>query len=207
MKVLLILMVVGVGLIGGFEYIAKTQTNRFNNTVAEEVTSTFPSVRMKGYLPNIELINQFNEPVRFYDDLVKDKVVLINFIYTNCGGICVPTTSRLARVQEELGDKLGKDIYFYSITLDPEFDTPERLRRYADVFSAQPGWLFLTGEYDDIERLRRKLGVYDLDPIVDADKTQHAGILVYGNEPQGTWVAIPSLISPKDILKAISKVM
>jgi protein SCO1/2 len=94
-----------------------------------------------------------------------------------------------------------------SITLDPARDTVEVLRQYARMLGAKPGWYFLTGKHEEIEMLRHKLGVYDPDPAVDADKTQHAGIVVYGNEALGRWAAIPGLARAEFIAETVLKVV
>ena len=162
---------------------------------------------MEGYFPNVVLTTHQNQRVRFYDDIVKGKIILVNFMFTSCQRFCPRTTSNLARVQAALGPRLGRDVFLYSITLDPARDTPEVLKRYAQTVGAKPGWLFLTGTSEDIELLRRKLGVYDPDPLIDADKTQHAGIVVLGNEATGDWGAVPGLIKPAAIVQAVQRVV
>jgi len=157
------------------------------------------------HLPNTRLTTHEGRAVRFYDDLVKGKVVAINFMFTSCRIWCPVTTPKLVEVQKLLGERSGRDITFLSITLDPEHDTPNVLRAYAKAYGAGPGWYFLTGKENDIQQLRRKLGVYDLDPIVDADRTQHAGILVLGNEPRGRWKAVPTVAKPIRIRQAIER--
>ena len=99
----------------------------------------------QGYFPNANVVTQDGKTLHFYDDLIKEKVFVISFIYTSCRDICPLATSRLAELQEKLGDSMGRDIFFYSISIDPENDTPSRLKQYADTFGAGPGWLFLTG--------------------------------------------------------------
>ncbi|HIK59316.1 MAG TPA: hypothetical protein EYF98_01335 [Planctomycetes bacterium] len=111
------------------------------------------------------------------------------------------------KVQEALGEKLGSEIFMYSITLDSDFDTPEVLKEYAKAHGAESGWTFLTGDFDDIEHLRHRLGAYDLDPIIDADKTQHAGILVFGNEPKGRWCALPAEMRTASLVRLIKRAM
>ena len=91
----------------------------------------------------------------------------------------------------------------YSITLDPATDTPEVLKRYRERYHAKPGWYFLTGKLEEIEKIRRKLGVYDPDPAVDGDKTQHAGLVVYGNQALSRWKAIPGLFKPEVIANSV----
>lgn len=99
-----------------------------------------------GYFPNTELITQDGKKVRFYDDLVRGKIVVIDLIYTHCVDSCPLETARLAQVQKLLGDAVGKQIFFYSITIDPEHDTPAVLKEYAEKYHTGPGWLFLTGK-------------------------------------------------------------
>ncbi|PYN94872.1 MAG: SCO family protein [Candidatus Rokuibacteriota bacterium] len=166
---------------------------------------TSRSVIQQEHLPNTRLTTHEGRSVRFYDDLVKGKVVAINFMFTSCRIACPVTTPKLVEVQKLLGERSGRDVTFLSITLDPEHDTPEVLRTYARAYGAGPGWYFLTGKQNDIERLRRKLGVYDLNPVVDADRTQHAGILVLGNEPRGRWKAVATLSKPVRIRQAIER--
>ncbi len=162
--------------------------------------------QMRRNLPNILLYTQDGEPVRFYDDLVKDRVVLINFMYTQCTGKCPPTTRSLVKIQNLLGDRVGTDILILSISLDPEVDTPEVLKAYADDFGAGPGWVYLTGQFDEIDMLRHKLGVFDPDPILDADKANHAGLLTFGNERTGRWAALPALLDTDEIVRAVLRI-
>src|SRR5712691_4325773 len=116
-----------------------------------------------------------------------EQVVLINFLYVTCGDICPLMTANLVQVQAALGERLGREVFMYSITLDPQADTPEALKQYAAGYGVKPGWYFLTGQDEEIQRLRRTLGLYDRDPRIDADKTQHTGLFIYGNEATGRW--------------------
>jgi protein SCO1/2 len=151
--------------------------------------------RMRRYFPNLPLQTHDGRSVRFYDDLVKGKKVLINFTFTSCTGTCPRTSANLSRVQDLLGDRIGRDIFIISLSIDPEHDTPAVLKEYAGNFNARPGWTFATGRIDDINTIRRRLGLYD-----SADITQHMGLLTFGNEPEGRWGATPALDAPKNIL-------
>src|ERR1044072_2088498 len=108
------------------------------------------------YFPNFELITQDGKTVRFYDDLLKDKLVAIDLIYTTCKYNCPVETALLAQVQKMLGDQVGKDIFFYSISIDPKHDTPEVLKAYAEKFKVGPGWTFLTGKEAEIELINNR---------------------------------------------------
>ena len=158
-------------------------------------------------LPNVGLLTQDSKPVRFYDDLIKGKTVVISFLFTSCKVICPRTTANLLKVQKALGDRMGRDVFFYSLTLDPATDTPEVLRKFAKRLGAKPGWTFLTGKPEDLELLRRKLGLFDPDPKVDADKTQHGAVIVYGNDAAGRWSMMPALADSERIADAVRRVM
>jgi len=156
------------------------------------------------YFPNLVLTSHEGKKVKFYDDLVKDKIVVFNMFYAKCEGICSPVTRNLARVQNLLGDRVGKDIFFYSFSLKPKEDTVPALKHYAEMHKVKPGWLFLTGSADDMEILRRKLGFVDPDPEVDKDTSNHIGVLKYGNEPLQRWGGCPGMQAPDAIAEAIS---
>jgi protein SCO1 len=155
------------------------------------------------HFPNVTLTTQDGRKVKFYDDLIKDKIVVINFMYAECTGVCPGVTANLARVQKLLKGRVGRDIFFYSITLKPELDSPEKLKAYAAMHGAGPGWLFLTGAPGDIELLRRSLGFTYPDPKEDADKSNHIGNLRYGNEALMQWAACPGLVRPGYIAESI----
>lgn len=158
-------------------------------------------------LPNIVLRTQDNREVRLYEDLLKDKIFMINMFYVACtDGRCPLVTANLARVQPLIGARLGRDIFMYSITLEPELDTPESLKAYMAHFNVKPGWTFLTGDRQDIERLRRALGYWDPDPVLDANKNTHAGIAMMANEPLDRWVGCPTLAEPREIKRVLSYV-
>lgn len=138
------------------------------------------------HFPNIELITQNGQKVRFYDDLIKGKVVAINLIYTTCKYSCPLETARLVQLQKLMGDRMGKDVFFYSISIEPEHDTPEVLKDYAEKYHVGPGWLFLTGKAADIKLISHKLGLDSLPTMDDPDG--HTPHLLIGNEATGLWM-------------------
>ena len=156
------------------------------------------------YFPNVVLRTHQDRPVRFYDDLIKDKVVVINFMYATCEGVCPGITLNLGKVQKLLGDRIGRDIFMYSFTLKPEQDSPAALNDYVTMHGVGPGWLFLTGDPPDLELLRRKLGFVNPDPALDADSAQHIGNIRYGNEPRQLWGACPGLAAAPWIVESLS---
>ncbi len=136
------------------------------------------------YFPNTILTSQDGEQFLFFDDLIKDKVVVINFIYTTCPDVCPLETAQLTRVQSVLGDRLGQDVFFYSITIDPDVDTPEALKQYRDKFGAN--WQFFTGDEQEIITLRRKLGLYIED--IGGSENNHNVNMIMGNQKTGRWM-------------------
>ncbi len=149
------------------------------------------------YFPNVELTATDGRKLRFFDDLIKDKVVMINFIYTSCVDSCPLETARLLQVQKLLGDRVGKDIFLYSITIDPDHDTIEVLAAYAKQFHAGPGWLFLRGSEPDVTQLRKKFGIYEADQGVDQNLEDHIISLVIGNQKTGQWIKASAFDPPQ----------
>lgn len=139
------------------------------------------------YFPNTPLVTQDGERVRFFDDLIKDKVVSINFMYTSCPDTCPVETARLLQIARLLGDRLGKDVFFYSITIDPEHDTQEALKAFADSWNIPDGWTFLTGKREDIIHLRKKLGMR-LDDVSSGKLADHTVNMLIGNQATGVWL-------------------
>ena len=158
-------------------------------------------------IPNVELSTHTGSTVRFYDDLIRGKVVAINMMYAECGGICPFMTNNLVRVQAMLGERVGKDIFMYSISLQPERDSPQALADYAEMHQIRPGWLFLTGDRKNIERVRNSLGFYDPDPARDKDLARHTGMIRIGNDAYERWSMAPALAEPEQIVSSIMRVV
>ena len=141
----------------------------------------------KDYLPNLPVVDQNGKTYKFYDDLIKDKRVIINFIFASCSDICPIMTGRMLLLQKKLGDMVGRDVFIYSISIDPEHDDPKTLKKYADTFQVGPGWLFLTGKPSDIDQIRYKLGERS-----GASLASHRNEMLLGNAARGDWFKISS---------------
>ena len=170
--------------------------------IVGESRKSAPMVRTAGQgkknIPNPKVTDQHGTTHRFYDHLVKDKMVVINFFYANCKGICPLMTSNLLKVRNQLhervGDRVGRDIFMYSISLKPEEDKPAVLADYARMHGIKgPGWLFLRAARPDMELLRSRLGFKDSDPVLDADIDQHTGVVRLGSDVYDKWAACPAL--------------
>src|SRR5919204_2202689 len=153
------------------------------------------------YFPNVTFTTQDGTEVRFFDDLIKGKTVAIDLIYTTCQYACPLETARMVQVQRVLGDRVGRDIFFYSITIDPEHDTPAVLKEYAEKYHVGPGWLFLTGKAADIELISKKLGLYTEPNSANPDG--HTPSLLVGNETTGQWMRNSALDNPKFLARTI----
>lgn len=145
-----------------------------------------------------------DQPVRFYDDLMKGRQTVVNFMYAECHGACPMVTSTLLKVYQALKPRMGKDVFFYSITVKPEDDGPAALKHYAMMRKADlPGWTFLTGAAYDLETIRfRLLGMGH--PGFDLDAAMHAGTLRIINDATNTWTMVEAFSSIQNILTHIS---
>lgn len=166
---------------------------------AKERTGT-PDEAAAAYFPNLPLLTQDDKTLRFFDDLLKGKTVLINFVFTTCAGLCPPMTANLAKVQAYLGDRVGRDVNMITISVDPTIDTPAELKKYAERFKVKPGWYFLTGKKENLDQVLRKLGGYVV------DKLQHSSILIIGNVRTGEFMKMLAMSNPSEIADHVLKV-
>lgn len=134
------------------------------------------------YLPNVYVLDQDRNKLRFYDDLLRGKITVISFVYTSCASICPLVIARLAEVQDALGDAMGQDIHFISISIDPIPDTPERLKEQQKAFGVGRGWSFITGDPENIDLIRYKLGERSGKSIA-----QHKNEVLLYNDETGEW--------------------
>ncbi|WP_375738278.1 SCO family protein [Pseudomonas boanensis] len=166
------------------------------------------SVVMRGgeVFPNVILVTHEGRKVRFYDDLIRGKVVAFNMMYTECSGKCPTMTANLLRLQQLLGDRAGRSVFMYSITLQPLMDTAEVLRAYVEKHRIGVGWQFLTGEPEAVEAVRFSLGFYDINPEVDRNLSSHTGLVRVGNDNLERWTMAPALTEPMHILSTLNHV-
>jgi cytochrome oxidase Cu insertion factor (SCO1/SenC/PrrC family) len=167
------------------------------STAASDAAPAAPVSSLR--IPDAVVYNQNGRRLNFYTDLVKGKVVAINFIFTTCTTICPPLTATFRRVQQELGEHVGRDVELISISVDPTTDTPERLFDFAAKFKAGPGWTFVTGDGAQIDTLLRALGA------AVANKNDHTPMILVGNDATGRWTRAYGLSSPAKLVDAISE--
>ena len=154
----------------------------------------------QAYFTDTELITQDGQKVRFYTDVLKNKVVVINCFFATCQGSCLPMGRNVVRLQEMLDPAVARDVVFVSISVDPAIDTPERLKSYATKMGAKPGWLLLTGTKENVDLIHKKLGQYV------EDKTAHNNIFIIGNDRTGLWKKAFGLAKAEELYKVIESV-
>jgi protein SCO1/2 len=168
--------------------------------LAEIVTAT-PASAAQSYFTDTPLVDQDGRQLRFYSDLLKGKVVVINSFFTTCKDICPVMATTLAGLQEKISDRLGKSVYLISITVDPDADTPARLKEFAEHMKARPGWEFVTGRKDDLELVLRRIGQY---PEI---RESHMSLFLIGNDRTGLWKKALGIANPDDIISIVESVI
>lgn len=153
------------------------------------------------YFGDTVLVDQAGSEHRLYADLLQGRIVIMDFIYTRCVGPCPILSSTFAKLQERLGERLGKDVFLLSFSVDPAYDTPARLKEYAERFHARPGWYFLTGSPENTESVLRRLGQWVESP------EQHQTIFIVGNERTGLWKKAFGLAKAEDLFPVIDSVV
>jgi protein SCO1 len=166
--------------------------------ILKTIDAAMPESPAQRYFGDTPLVDQNGITHRFYSDLLKDKVVVINSFFSTCTSVCPPMMHKIEQIQKAIREEAGKEVFFISITVDPEHDTPARLNEYAAQFHPKSGWWFVTGDKNDVNDVLRKLGQF-----VD-DKQDHSTILIAGNEPTGYWKKLLSLASTADLVRSIT---
>ena len=152
------------------------------------------------YFTDVELIDQNGKKVRFYTDVLKGKTVVVNAFFTSCTSVCPPMNRNMQKIQEAFGDRVGRDVFLVSITVDPAVDTPEKMKNYARNFHAGPGWMFLTGKKENLDWALYKLGQY-----VES-KDDHTTVLIIGNEKTGLWKKAFAMANVAELVQVVESV-
>ena len=155
----------------------------------------------RNYFTDVVLTDQNGKEVRLYSDLLAGKIVIINSFFATCHGSCPVMGATFRKIQTALGDRLGRDVHLISISVDPETDTPERLRSYAKASSAEKGWHFVTGDKANVQQALHKLG------LLTETKETHTAVVLIGNEPKGVWKKAFGLASSDEIVKLVQEVV
>lgn len=153
------------------------------------------------YFTDVELVNQYGEPMRLYSDLLQGKVVVINTIFTACTGICPVMSKAFEAIQDRVGDRLGEDVHLISVSVDPENDTPEKMRRWGEQFHARRGWYLVTGDPENVAFALQKLGQHVEDP------ESHQAIMLMGNDRTGLWKKAFGLAGAEELIEVFDSVL
>jgi protein SCO1 len=153
------------------------------------------------YFSNTELINQNRERMRLYQDILKDRVVIINAFHTSCASTIPLINRNLQKISKAFANNLGKELFIVSITVDSINDTPEKLKEYAKNYGAKPGWLFLSGEKDNVDQALKKFGLY----VENIES--HSTVLIMGNGRTGLWKKAYGLAKAEELIPIVESVL
>ncbi|HEV2762908.1 MAG TPA: SCO family protein [Pyrinomonadaceae bacterium] len=160
-----------------------------------------PPTAAAKYFTDVELLDQDGKTVRFYSDVLKGKTVVVNAFFTTCTSVCPPMNRNMEKIQEAFGDRVGKDVFLVSISVDPATDTPPRLKEYATKFKAGRGWTFLTGKKENVDWALYKLGQYV------ENKDDHKTVFIIGNERTGLWKKAFGLARVDELISVVGSVI
>jgi protein SCO1 len=162
---------------------------------AQDSVSNAPVTKVQVTVPDVAVVNQAGEKVRFNSDVIENRVAVITSFFTSCTAFCPLTEERLSRLAKELGDRMGKDVVFVSVSVDPKRDTPQKMKAWVDKFHIGQGWTLVSGQKDEIERLLKSFGLY-------VDVQRHQSALIIGNQGRG-WVRVSSWASPSKLAQVV----
>lgn len=152
-------------------------------------------------IPDVEVVNQHGQRVRLYSDLIKDKVVLLSFFYASCGYICPMQGAVLSKLQSKLGDRLGKDVFLISISIDPDRDDPQQLHEWANHHKVKDGWTLIVGNNAEVKKM-----IEDFTGNRPGPKEIHASFVFIGNDKTENWLSAEGLASPEHLTSLINQV-
>jgi cytochrome oxidase Cu insertion factor (SCO1/SenC/PrrC family) len=177
----------------GYAQVAATAGAATTDSVANR-DSAVAEEKARRFFTDLEVIDQNGERLRFYSDVLKDRVVLISFIFTNCEGACPMVAQKLKQTRSMMVDAIKDDVWFVSISIDPERDTPEAMKKFAENQGVDESrWIFLTGEKQNLETIIKKLGQYT--PDIEA----HSTLMLAGNTRTRHWTRVMPMVPPEGI--------
>lgn len=149
-------------------------------------------------IPNVKVFNHHGKQVSFYNDLVKNKVVLMSFFYTSCTYICISQGENLSKVQALLGTHLGKEVFLISVSMDPRTDTPQKLKYWGRAFHAKTGWTLVSSDTPEMNRMLKAFTGNKPGP-----QSIHASLVFIGNDKTGKWMMADGLLNPTSLVKLL----
>ena len=162
---------------------------------AQDSVHHTPVTRVELSVPDLTVVDQSGRPVAFNSGVIRDRVAVITSFFTTCTAFCPMTQERMARLAKVLGPRMGKDVVFVSVSVDPENDTPTRMKAWGEKFKIGHGWTLVSGKKDDVQNLLKSLGLF-------VDTQRHQSFLVIGNQRDG-WVRVSSWASAESLAEVI----
>lgn len=176
-----------------------TARGQEQRTAVQEVEVNIRGVKLK--IPDLVLRDQEGRKVRFYSDLIKDKVVVLSFFYTSCSYTCTLQGRTFSKLQSLLGERLGKSVFLISVTTDPETDDPAQLKAWSKRYNVQPGWTLVTGEVTEMNKL--------LKPFTgnSAGGGMHLPAIFIANDRTALWTSATGVFAPADLLRGVNYIV
>ncbi len=143
-----------------------------------------PATGVKLRLKDTPLIDQDGRPLRLRTDVLGDRIAVVNFVYTSCTTVCPVASATMAHLQQELGPLAGPRVRLLTISIDPQRDSPARLKEQATRHRAGAGWLWLTGRKADVDDVLRSFGAYTSNP------DDHPPLTLIGDDVTGRWTRL-----------------
>ena len=176
------------------------------NTVASKTVAAGPTndaaaeEKARKFFTDLEVIDQNGKKLRFYSDVLKDRVVL--FIFTNCEYACPMQAQKLKQTRAMMVPSIKDEVWYVSLSVDPERDTPEAMKKFAQRQGVDESrWIFLTGDKQNLDTIIRKLGQYT--PDVEA----HTTLMLAGNTITRHWTRVMPMLTPPDIAQKMRELV
>ncbi|MDH5324430.1 MAG: SCO family protein [Gammaproteobacteria bacterium] len=150
-------------------------------------------------LPVTQLLTQENQSVMFPQEVLADRLVVMDFVYTTCTTVCPVLSAIMIQVQDKLASRVGQDVSLISLTVDPIRDTPQRLAAYSKKLSAGSGWTWLTGDKNNVDRVLISLGAYT------PNFQDHPSMVIVGDPVSGQWQRFFGFPNPDEIVAAVNR--
>lgn len=148
-------------------------------------------------LADTALVTQDGKAVKFKSDVLGDKIVVIDFVYTTCTTVCPVVSALFANLQERLGPELGNEVALVSVSVNPLRDTPQRLKELGAKYKAGPGWTFLTGKKPQVDEVLKAFGAYT------PNFAEHPPLVMVGDAKSGQWVRFFAFTGPDQVMAAV----
>ena len=157
-----------------------------------------PATNTEVDLLDLTLIDQYGTEMKFVSDVIGDRIVVMDFVYTTCTTVCPVISAVFGQMQKKLGDQLGDEVVLLSVSVDPVRDTPKRLKAYAASHNAKPGWIWLTGHKRTMDKVLDGLGAYS------PNFADHPAMVLVGDGRTGEWSRFFGFPNPDRLMKQVN---